>query len=606
MNVLLQTLCSMRLPFLRTSGLGGRGLPATGTRSAHRAAGFGLALMLVFPVLTGCTSHAVESDTARLVDAPFVGPWRADADVDMSYGVLLLDQSMRGGDMEGIMRAVAVLADTSPIASPFIDAATFFLYNKTPGKSREIINRVLPRFNDDMNLHLLLAESWLEEGESAKALDVLEAFAKHHPDSVQARQELAILLTKAGKHQMADAEFSSLPEDSLSSYMRFVHAKSLNALGRDNAAIATLRKAVRTSPDFVEAWFDLALLLQRNKKFTEALKILEDLDSLDGEGAHITQQKILCLLDMGKKDKALAQARANADNPSVLFSTVLALSERKLYKDAEKLLTFMQSLPDVAQDTYFFLAGIVHESRRNLEETLRLLEKIKPDNRFYERGLRFRIELLAENKRVDEALQLLGEAQARFPENRSMVALEVHLLNQAKRFEEAFKVLDKADATWPDDSDFAYNRGMTQDASGNKAKALELMEDLLIKEPENYQALNYIGYSLAEAGQDLDRALVLLRKANELAPQSPHILDSLAWAYFRKGQFEPAWTHIREAVKIDPYVDPTIWEHYGDIAKALGHGKEAVKAYKKALELAPENAKSIEERLRALPSGKKK
>ena len=123
------------------------------------------------------------------------------------------------------------------------------------------------------------------------------------------------------------------------------------------------------------------------------------------------------------------------------------------------------------------------------------------------------------------------------------------------------------------------------------------MDDILKKQPDTFQALNYVGYSLAEENRELDRALQLLTRADALAPDQSYIIDSLAWALFRAGKAEEALTKIRRAVSLEGPVDATIWEHYGDIARHLGHAAEARRAYQKALDLKPANADALRQRL---------
>ncbi len=59
-------------------------------------------------------------------------------------------------------------------------------------------------------------------------------------------------------------------------------------------------------------------------------------------------------------------------------------------------------------------------------------------------------------------------------------------------------------------------------------------------------------------------------------------------------------TQIRRAVKLGERIDPSIWEHYGDIAARLGLKDEARTAYSKALELKPANAEALRQRLSQL------
>ena len=129
------------------------------------------------------------------------------------------------------------------------------------------------------------------------------------------------------------------------------------------------------------------------------------------------------------------------------------------------------------------------------------------------------------------------------------------------------------------------------------------MEELLRANPDNAAVLNYIGYTLAEENRDLPRALKLLTRAVELSPGTDYMLDSLAWAYYQAGDYSKAWELIREAVKhmsASTNQDPTMWEHYGDIARAYGRSDNARQGWERALELRPKEPDVIRKKLENL------
>ena len=177
---------------------------------------------------------------------------------------------------------------------------------------------------------------------------------------------------------------------------------------------------------------------------------------------------------------------------------------------------------------------------------------------------------------------------------------EIRLLARLKRMPEALLAAKTGAALWPDQAELAFLLGSVLDESGDKKAAMEIMEKVIALQPDNFQALNYVGYTLAEQGRDLDRALQLLGRADELSPNQSYIIDSLAWALFKSGRLEEALTQIRRAVKLGERIDPSIWEHYGDIAARLGLKDEARTAYSKALELKPANAEALRQRLSQL------
>jgi Flp pilus assembly protein TadD len=122
---------------------------------------------------------------------------------------------------------------------------------------------------------------------------------------------------------------------------------------------------------------------------------------------------------------------------------------------------------------------------------------------------------------------------------------------------------------------------------------------MLVLEPENPEALNFLGYTLADQGLQLERALDLIQRALEKEPESGFIVDSLAWVYFRLGEMDKAWQEIQRAVTLVDD-DPFLWEHYGDIAAANDLPAEARKGYRKALDLGHTEAERVRTKLNEL------
>ncbi|MFT6398752.1 MAG: tetratricopeptide (TPR) repeat protein [Bradymonadia bacterium] len=122
--------------------------------------------------------------------------------------------------------------------------------------------------------------------------------------------------------------------------------------------------------------------------------------------------------------------------------------------------------------------------------------------------------------------------------------------------------------------------------------AIELMERVLALDDSNFDALNYIGYSWAELGENLDQAEVYIREALFLRGENGHMLDSLAWVYYRRGQFEEALEIQFEALEL---VDDNavIWDHLGDIHLQLGDREEALDAWRRALDYADEYSEDV-------------
>lgn len=117
--------------------------------------------------------------------------------------------------------------------------------------------------------------------------------------------------------------------------------------------------------------------------------------------------------------------------------------------------------------------------------------------------------------------------------------------------------------------------------------AIDLMERILVVDPANFDALNFIGYDLAERGVDLERAESYVQRALELRPEDTNILDSLAWVWFRMGRYEEA-LELQQQVVADQPDNAVLLDHLGDILHALGRNEEAIDAWTRSLEHATE------------------
>ena len=119
-------------------------------------------------------------------------------------------------------------------------------------------------------------------------------------------------------------------------------------------------------------------------------------------------------------------------------------------------------------------------------------------------------------------------------------------------------------------------------------------------EPENADALNYLGYTWVDRGENLTRAFDMIRKAVELEPDSGAIIDSLGWAHYKLGEYEEAKVQLEKAVTLSPS-SATIVDHLGDVYWKLGRYREAGYQWERALIYDPtdEERESIAKKLKS-------
>lgn len=546
--------------------------------------------VLAVQMLTGCARSTPQQPVQ----------WDLSPEAQRTYATLLLDQSIRNDDREGVLEAVRLLLTQESRPQPFIDAAAWLMLNRETSEARSLLEQAVKRVPGDLGLHLLLAETWLEQGDNDQALKILKDFRKQRPDSELVQQELGILYVKTGHFKDADKVFSALPQRLRTSFVRYAHAQALVGLKQPQKAIQQLRLAVQESPEFIDAWFELAGLLEADAQYAEANEIYNSLIEQDPDNPDIWIRMVEGQIRAGKGQKALDYALNGPATYGYKLTAATLFLDARMYREAETLLDGLKDDPSAPDEVNFYLAAIAYEYHKDVQETLNLLESISSENRFYDRALRLRIQLLHDQQRYEDAMRLILQGQSQFPTERDFRLMEIHLYLLQDRYKEALTASAAAQQIWPSDDEIAYAYGSVLDSLGRKRDALAVMESIVARNPEDYQALNYVGYSLAEQGKDLDRAVSLLEAALKQAPDHAYILDSLAWAHFRRGENNEAWTFIRRATSLPDGGDPAIWEHYGDIAKAQGLKNEARTGWERALELDHPNPEIIRNKLNSL------
>ncbi|MGL4767397.1 MAG: tetratricopeptide repeat protein [Formosimonas sp.] len=118
------------------------------------------------------------------------------------------------------------------------------------------------------------------------------------------------------------------------------------------------------------------------------------------------------------------------------------------------------------------------------------------------------------------------------------------------------------------------------DVLGYDQEALHAAREWLKLEPNNPEAMNSLGYFLANKNQQLDEAERLIRKANELKPNTPNLIDSLGWVTYRQGRLDEALTALKQAATMEPHDE--ILTHLGEVQWQKGEREAALKTFQAA------------------------
>jgi len=333
--------------------------------------------------------------------------------------------------------------------------------------------------------------------------------------------------------------------------LRIAYARVLVENRRYNDAAAQLQTVTTSRPELAEPWLLLGSLQMQNRQDAAAEASIKRFIELSGS------QKA------ASKD---ADANDAADRKRGLSQAYFALSQlaerRKDYAAAERWLSRIDGADEL----------VAAQTRRAT--------------------------LLARQGKLPQAREVIRGLPERTPEDKKQKFLaEVQLLRDAKQFQAAYDMLAQASAASPDDGDLVYDQAMIAEKLNRLDDMERLLRRLIELKPENQNAYNALGYSLADRKIRLEEARTLIQKAVQLAPADPFIADSLGWVEFRLGNTAEAIRILEAAYKTRP--DPEIGAHFGEVLWTSGQKDRAVTIWKEALLSDAEN-ETLQETLKRL------
>ncbi|MFC2172890.1 tetratricopeptide repeat protein [Acidobacteriota bacterium] len=187
----------------------------------------------------------------------------------------------------------------------------------------------------------------------------------------------------------------------------------------------------------------------------------------------------------------------------------------------------------------------------------------------------------------DKSKEFFRKLLDKQPENRMLYLRAIAHCQLQRDFEEIIRLCTKALEIWPDDDLLEFQIGSAYERLEKYELSVSHLERSIELNPTNMQALNWLGYSLADRNVRLEEALDYVTRAVDLDRENGAYLDSLGWVYFRLGRYDLAEKNLLESLKrIEE--DATIHDHLGDLYITVDRIEEAVKAWKKAAELSEE------------------
>jgi tetratricopeptide (TPR) repeat protein len=396
--------------------------------------------------------------------------------------------------------------------------------------------------------------------------------------------------------------FALDPEDDEIAYRLGMTEARLDHWG---AADTLLSQVAESNPNLPALAVTRAFLAERQGRIAEAARGYEVHLAQFPNDRQTRRRLVQCYVRLAEWPAATREAKTVFDQSPDDFDAgrVLAslyLTQKQDVPAADVVRTMRKHLPGQIEPTAFAVAVLINVGKEDEA-------RAQADQLTHERPRDARAWLIAaeawaskdaEGKYSREADARYARAEETLPDSLGARTELARSYTRTQRFDKAEAVLEGALQADTKNSrlwlELAFARERRKDVPGAEKAARQSLD----LEPNNGQALNFLGYLYADYKVKVDQAVPLIEQALALDPDNPYYIDSLGWAYYRLGRLEDARGQLEKAIALGGD-EPEVLEHLGDVYVALARKDDAKSLYQKALQLDPTKL-SLSRKLEAL------
>ncbi|WP_212637946.1 tetratricopeptide repeat protein [Desulfocicer vacuolatum] len=562
-----------------------------------------LLLLTIFAMAGGCTPPAVSTRTPAM--EPLAKATVPEKEKGSAYYFYMQSEIHKQKKMWDkaiffLLKAIEIDPDSVHLNQELV---VLYLQNKNPSKAIETAEQMVKEHPENVVALSLLGKLKLQLKKNTQAKEIYQQIIHLDPDNRNAYIVLGSLYMEQGSIDEAFSLYTKMAQHFPDDYVAYFFLGRIHAM-KNNTEYAekAFKKSISLNPDLIEPRFELISIYQSDQEdenqtiaSPRVIQIYEEILAMDPQNIRASLELPLYLYRTGQTDAAQAKLAAfgkkHRHDPGPFMLAAKEFIGNKRYKDAVIIFTgLLKGAPD--NSSLHYMVGLSWDALQEINKAISHFMKIKPESEHYKKSIIHIAYLYNENEKPEKALAFLLKKHRELPNDSEIISYIATLYEDQKAYEKAIEMLDKGLLLYPENSDMLFRYGIVQDKWGNKDKCIKTMQQLIELEPENATALNYLGYTYADLGIELDLAETLIKKAMALTPDDGYITDSLGWVYYQKGDYLRAIEYLERAIELSEY-DPVIAEHLGDAYQKANMPQKALEIYKKALEKAGDNKKEL-------------
>lgn len=471
-------------------------------------------------------------------------------------------------------------------------------------KASDFMGRVLAEDKDNLDLQKHAMVLYMASGQINQAVDIANKVLSETDDNL-----LAVLFAALGEFKKEDylsasktleeiqentiATFivpalklwadsakgsfntSALEKNSFYAYHAMLAAKYLN---RGNEAVDYALGAFDVDGIDIRDVEKTADLFVKLGETDQALKLYNAVVERGFTSPDITQ-KISYLEKDISIDKLLKiqNIKTPKEGAAIVFLDMAEILLREYSDDSATIFAQMAlALNPTLEEAHMIIGNILTRHDR-YEEAITQFQKIKKEGEFYNVAQRQIAELYAEQKEPQKAIDILSNLYESDNDIEALIQAG-DIYRYEEDFTKAVEVYNRVIALWEETPEeywhVLYARGMAYERLKEFKKSEIDLKKALEFRPNHPYLLNYLGYSWADQGIHLDKAMSMIKEAALAKPDDGYIADSLGWVYYKLNDFNSAVIHLERAVELLPY-DATLNDHLGDAYWRAGRKIEA-------------------------------
>jgi len=588
---------------------------------------FSFFLPLVFPLLlSACNTMSTASDASsedekegavetvkkgkpvQATDAVDTAPVKnnANMDGDMLFNLLAAEFAGNSGDVEASLdyyREASKSVEDSRIAAR---TAYIALYGEHYEETLSALDRWRELEPDAIDLSRMYAVTYLKMEQPEKAVPYIEdLLSDYHEAPADEAMAVKELLAKEASTEVAYVVLQKLNENNNDNkHLLVLQSRYAAQLEQYDEALALLDQVLVMDPSLHEVLIIKARILSAQGKNDEAtLLIKQVVDELPDNNV-LRLQYARMLVEQKKMEEAtdqyaILQENLPDDGEISLSLALLYIETKQLDKAVDTLKHLIEIDKKVPIANYYL--GRISQNQGDEKQAISYYLGVKTGEYAYDAQLRIGI-LLAVLGKPDDGLaklEALAEEQTSWALRVKSYLAQGEILRAEKRFEEGVEMYSRALQQKRDDTTLLYARGLMAE----KVDRLDMTEaDLLkviSKEPDNADALNALGYTLADRTSRYKEAQEYIKRAAALVPDDPAILDSLGWVSYRLGEMDEALKWLAKA--FEKLEDAEIAAHYGEVLWQSNQKDKAREIWSKGKKQNAENPVLLETLKRLKP-----